>query len=101
MRQTLWQPRGGVLRRVGRVAGRQHTEPAAAFLAELAGDGTAPRARDRHRPRGAAARFARRASVRIDSSEAMVDRLRAKSGGAEIPVAFGDFADLSVAARFA
>jgi len=30
----------------------------------------------------------------------MVDRLRAKSGGAEIPVAFGDFADLSVGGTF-
>src|SRR5690242_12094658 len=38
---------------------------------------------------------------RIDASAAMVARLRAKPGGAEIPVAIGDFADVAVDGRFA
>ncbi len=37
----------------------------------------------------------------IDASAAMVARLRAKPGGAEIPVAIGDFADVAVDGRFA
>jgi SAM-dependent methyltransferase len=36
----------------------------------------------------------------IDASEAMVERLREKSGGADIPVAMGDFADVAVDGRF-
>lgn len=36
----------------------------------------------------------------IDISEAMVDRLRAKPGGADIPVTMGDFADVGVPGRF-
>jgi SAM-dependent methyltransferase len=36
----------------------------------------------------------------IDASAAMVAKLRAKPGGAEIPVAVGDFADLGVDGRF-
>ena len=36
----------------------------------------------------------------IDASAAMVARLRAKPGGAEIPVAIGDFADVGVDGRF-
>jgi len=36
----------------------------------------------------------------IDASAAMVARLRAKPGGADIPVAIGDFADLGVDGRF-
>ena len=36
----------------------------------------------------------------IDASPAMVDRLRGKPGGAEIPVAIGDFADVPVAGRY-
>ena len=37
----------------------------------------------------------------IDTSEAMVAKLRAKPGGDEIPVAMGDFADVDVDGRFA
>ena len=36
----------------------------------------------------------------IDASEAMISRLRAKSGGADIPVTIGDFADVGVEGRF-
>lgn len=36
----------------------------------------------------------------IDASEAMVARLRAKAGGAAIPVTFGNFADVPVTGRF-
>ncbi len=35
----------------------------------------------------------------IDSSTAMVDRLRAKPGGADLPVAIGDFADVGSVAE--
>jgi len=76
-------------------------EPAVDLLAELAGDGAAlelaigtgrialPLAR-----RGVPVHG-------IDLSEAMVARLRAKPGGAEIPVAIGDFATTRVARTFA
>jgi SAM-dependent methyltransferase len=36
----------------------------------------------------------------IDASQAMIDRLRAKPGGAEIPVTVGDFADVGAAGDF-
>ena len=36
----------------------------------------------------------------IDVSEAMVEELRTKSGGAEIPVTIGDFADVAVEGTF-
>jgi SAM-dependent methyltransferase len=36
----------------------------------------------------------------IDASEAMVERLRAKPGGDEIPVSIGDFAEVPVEGRF-
>jgi SAM-dependent methyltransferase len=36
----------------------------------------------------------------IDASESMVQRLRAKPGGAEIPVTMGDFADVGVEGRY-
>lgn len=36
----------------------------------------------------------------IDSSRAMVDRLRGKPGGAEIPVELGNFADVRIGGRF-
>jgi SAM-dependent methyltransferase len=36
----------------------------------------------------------------IDASEAMVERLREKPGGAGIPVTMGDFADVSVEGQF-
>ena len=37
----------------------------------------------------------------IDSSEAMVDQLRAKGGGETVPVTMGDFADVDVEGSFA
>lgn len=36
----------------------------------------------------------------IDASEAMVEKLRSKRGGGDIPVAFGDFAEVGVDERF-
>ncbi len=36
----------------------------------------------------------------VDASEAMVERLRAKPGGRDLPVTIGDFADVSVPGRF-
>ncbi|HEX2181885.1 MAG TPA: class I SAM-dependent methyltransferase [Rubrobacteraceae bacterium] len=36
----------------------------------------------------------------IDASEAMVEKLRAKPGGQDIPVTIGDFADVDVGERF-
>lgn len=36
----------------------------------------------------------------IDASQAMVDQLRAKPGGADIPITIGDFADVGVAGSF-
>ena len=36
----------------------------------------------------------------VDASEAMVARLRAKPGGADLPVTIGDFAEVSVPGRF-
>jgi SAM-dependent methyltransferase len=37
----------------------------------------------------------------IDASEAMVARLRSKSGGERIPVTIGDFADVPIEGRYA
>ena len=36
----------------------------------------------------------------IDASPAMVEKLRGKSGGAEIPVEFGNFAEVRIGGRF-
>jgi SAM-dependent methyltransferase len=36
----------------------------------------------------------------IDAPAAMIDRLRTKPGGAAIPVAIGDFADVAVSGRY-
>ncbi len=36
----------------------------------------------------------------IESSQAMLDQLRSKPGGAELPVTIGDFADVAVAGAF-
>jgi SAM-dependent methyltransferase len=78
----------------------QSTEPAVAFLAELAGAGPAlelgigtgrialPLAERGVRVQG------------IDASEAMVARLREKPGGEALPVAIGDFADVPVEGEF-
>jgi SAM-dependent methyltransferase len=75
-------------------------DPVVDFLADLAGDGAAlelgigtgrialPLARRGIRVHG------------IDLSEAMVARLRAKSGGEEMPVAIGDFATTKVEGTF-
>lgn len=78
----------------------QNTDQAVEFLATLAGSGpilelgigtgrlALPLLRRGFRVQG------------IDSSRAMVDKLRAKPEGARIPVSIGDFADMAVDGRF-
>jgi SAM-dependent methyltransferase len=74
--------------------------PAVAFLAELAGDGAALEL-GIGTGRIALPLAARGVPVSgIDLSEAMVARLRAKPGGAEIPVAIGDLSETRVEGRF-
>jgi SAM-dependent methyltransferase len=74
--------------------------PAVEFLAELAGDGAALEL-GIGTGRIALPLAARDVPVfGIDLSEAMVARLRAKPGGAEIPVAIGDFRSTHVDRRF-
>jgi SAM-dependent methyltransferase len=76
-------------------------DPAVDFLAPLAGDG---RALELGIGTGRIALPLAQRGVRvhgIDLSEAMVARLRAKPGGAEIPVAIGDFATTRVDGAFA
>jgi SAM-dependent methyltransferase len=77
---------------------QQRLDPSAAveFLAELAGDG---RALELGVGTGRVALPLAGRGVKvegIDASEAMVAKLRAKPGGADIPVTFGDFADVAV-----
>jgi SAM-dependent methyltransferase len=75
-------------------------EPAVAFLAELAGDGTALELAV-GTGRIALPLAARGVPVTgIDLSEAMVARLRAKQGGADIPVTTGDIASTRVEGSF-
>jgi cyclopropane fatty-acyl-phospholipid synthase-like methyltransferase len=76
------------------------TEAAVAFLAELAGTGPVLELAI------GTGRIAMPLAERgieicgIDASEKMVARLRAKPGGATIPVSFGDFADVAVDGRY-
>jgi SAM-dependent methyltransferase len=77
-------------------------DPTAAvdLLAELAGDGAALEL-GIGTGRVALPLAARGVTVAgIDTSAAMVARLRAKPGGADIPVTFGDFADVDVEGRY-
>lgn len=75
-------------------------DPAVEFLAELAGDGPALEL-GIGTGRIALPLAARGIPVYgIDLSEAMVTRLRDKPGGAEIPVAIGDFSATRVDGRF-
>ena len=75
-------------------------DAAADFLAELAGDGAALELAI-GTGRIALPLAARGVPVQgIDLSEAMVARLRAKPGGAEIPVAMGDYATTEVGGTF-
>jgi len=72
----------------------EDTAAAAELLAELAGDGAAL---ELAIGTGRVALPLARRGVRvhgIDSSQAMVDRMRAKPGGERIPVTIGDFADV-------
>ena len=71
-----------------------------AFLAELAGEG---RALELGIGTGRVAIPLKEAGVEvleIDASEAMVARLRAKPGGADIPVTLADFTDIEVEGQF-
>jgi SAM-dependent methyltransferase len=75
-------------------------EPIVDFLVELAGDGAAL---ELGIGTGRIALPLRERGIRvqgIDLSEAMVARLRAKTGGEEIPVAIGDFATTRVDGTF-
>jgi len=70
------------------------------FLRELAADGSAL---ELGIGTGRVALPLRQAGVDvhgIDASDAMVERLRAKPGGADIPVTMGDFTDFSLGKRF-
>ncbi len=74
--------------------------PAVEFLAELAGGG---RVLELAIGTGRVALPLARRGVSvegIDASEAMVARLRAKPGGASIPVTIGDMADVAVSGTF-
>ena len=76
------------------------TEDTVGFLSDLAGPGPVlelgigtgrvalPLAQRGHEVRG------------VDASEAMVEKLRAKSGGENIPVTIGDFAELDIEEEF-
>ena len=76
-------------------------EAAAAFLARLAGAGSALElAIGTGRVALPLARLGVTVSG-VDASEAMVEKLRAKPGGDLIPVTIGDFADVPVDGRFA
>ena len=85
---------------IGRWGDPEVIEPAVDFLFELAGDGGALEL-GIGTGRIALPLAARGVHVHgIDLSEAMVARLRAKPGGAEIPVAIGDFATTRVEGAF-
>jgi SAM-dependent methyltransferase len=76
------------------------TEDTVGFLSDLAGSGPVlelgigtgrvalPLAQRGHQVRG------------VDASEAMVEKLRAKTGGENIPVTIGDFAELDIEEEF-
>ena len=75
-------------------------EPAVEFLARLAGD---RRALELGIGTGRIALPLRQRGIEvhgIDLSTAMVERLRAKPGGADLPVTIGDFATTTVGAEF-
>ena len=74
--------------------------PAVSFLADLAGDGARPRARDRHRSSRPAAESPRRPVHGIEFSPAMVEQLRAQPGADDIDVTIGDFATTKVDGTF-
>jgi hypothetical protein len=73
-------------------------EDAVSFLAELAGRGSAL---ELGTGRVALPLAERGIEIHgIDASEAMVERLRAKPGGAGVSASIGDFADVGVEGRF-
>ncbi|HYY88466.1 MAG TPA: class I SAM-dependent methyltransferase [Chloroflexota bacterium] len=76
------------------------TEPAVGFLAELAGDGPAL---ELGIGTGRVALPLAQRGVRvegIDASPAMIERLRSKPGGADIPVRLGDFGAVDIEGSF-
>lgn len=76
------------------------TEGTVELLAELAGEG---RALELAIGTGRIALPLRERGVEIhgiDASESMVAQLRAKPGGEDVPITFGDFADVRVEGRF-
>jgi SAM-dependent methyltransferase len=79
---------------------REDADETASFLAELAGEGPALELAI-GTGRVALPLAARGVEVHgIDSSEAMVAKLREKPGGGDIPVAIGDMADVDVEASY-
>jgi SAM-dependent methyltransferase len=85
---------------IERFAGVSDADQAAARLAELAGNGRALELAI-GTGRVALPLAARGVEVHgIDASPAMVAKLRAKPGGADIPVTIGDFADVAVDGTF-
>jgi SAM-dependent methyltransferase len=80
--------------------GSTNAEEAASFLATLAGSGPALEL-GIGTGRVALPLISRGVPVHgIDASGAMVERLREKPGGKEIPVTIGDFADVDIEGRF-
>jgi SAM-dependent methyltransferase len=90
--------------RIADVYDEQHRfldpEPEAEFLAALAGDGPVLEL-GIGTGRVALPLRARGVDVHgVDASERMVEKLRAKPGGATVPVTIGDFADFALEERF-
>jgi SAM-dependent methyltransferase len=80
--------------------GRMDPEPAAEFLAGMAGDG---RVLELAIGTGRVALPLAARGIRVegvDASPAMIERLRAKPGGESIPVTVGDMAQVPVSGRF-
>lgn len=85
---------------LGAMGAAERIEPAVDVLAELAGDGRALELAI-GTGRIALALAARGVAVSgIDLSEPMVEQLRAKPGGAEIPVTIGDIATMRADGTF-
>jgi SAM-dependent methyltransferase len=76
-------------------------DPASSFLAELAGGGGSALELGVGTGRIALPLAARGVAVHgVDASPAMLDRLRAKPGGTELPVTLGDMAEVPVPGAF-
>jgi len=82
----------------------EDAEDAASFLSELAGSGMAAKALELGIGTGRIALPLAQKGIEvhgIDASEAMVNKLRAKPGGGEIPVSIANFTEVRLEERFA